>query len=228
MNIEILHRPSNTAAKVTLGPNETITSEAGAMIAMSGDLSITTSTHQKNSGGGFLKALKRMFAGESFFLNHFEAGPKGGELYLATSLQGDMQVFEGKGESLIIQSGAFVACEQSISIEPGWQGFKNLFSGESMFWLKSKGTGKFVLSSFGAIYPVKVDGAYIVDTGHIVAFDETLNFKVSKAAKGWIASFASGEGLVCRFEGKGTVWCQSHNPSSFGWALSSMLRPRSS
>ncbi|HMY69293.1 MAG TPA: AIM24 family protein, partial [Leptospiraceae bacterium] len=63
MNIEILHRPSNTAAKVTLGPNETITSEAGAMIAMSGDLSITTSTHQKNSGGGFLKALKRMFAG---------------------------------------------------------------------------------------------------------------------------------------------------------------------
>ena len=82
-----------------------------------------------------------------------------------------------------------------------------------------KGSGKIILSSFGAIYPVEVDGEYIVDTGHIVAFNETLNFSITKAGKSWWHSFLGGEGLVCKFKGRGTVWCQSHNPSSFGNAL---------
>jgi uncharacterized protein (TIGR00266 family) len=226
MNVEILHKPSNSAAKITLAPSEAVTAEAGAMIAMSGDMAITTSTHKKEGSGGVFKALKRMLAGESFFMNHFTAGSKGGEVYLATTLSGDMMTFESQGQTLLVQAGSFVACEQGINIDTGWQGFKNLFSGESMFWLKLSGTGKFIISSFGMIYPVEVNGSYIVDTGHIVAFDETLNFKVAKAGKSLIGSFASGEGLVCRFEGKGTVWCQSHNPSSFGTALGSSLKPR--
>ncbi|MCB1177694.1 MAG: TIGR00266 family protein [Leptospiraceae bacterium] len=227
MKIELIHRPSNSAGKLILEPGEAVTAESGAMIAMSGDMQITTSTYKKESGkGGILKAIKRMFAGESFFLNHFTAGSNGGEVYISTTLSGDMEQFETKGQTLIVQAGSYVASEQGVNVDVGWQGFKNLFSGESLFWLKISGEGKYILSSFGMIYPVEVDGAYIVDTGHIVAFDETLDFKVVKSGKGWISSFASGEGLVCRFEGKGTVWCQSHNPSSFGWALSSNLRPR--
>ena len=84
-----------------------------------------------------------------------------------------------------------------------------------------------MLSSFGAIYPVEVDGEYIVDSGHIVAFNETLDFTITKAGKSWIHSFLSGEGLVCKFKGKGTVWCQSHNPGSFGASLTPSLKPRS-
>ena len=89
-----------------------------------------------------------------------------------------------------------------------------------------KGTGKVVLNSFGAIYPVEVDGAHIVDTGHIVAFNETLDFKIGKAGKSWASSIMGGEGLVCHFHGRGTVWCQSHNPASFGRNLGPKLRPR--
>ena len=86
--------------------------------------------------------------------------------------------------------------------------------------------GKVILNSFGAIYPVEVEGETIVDTGHIVAFGETLDFKITKAGKSWISSILGGEGLVCRFHGQGTVWCQSHNPSSFGQTLGPNLRPR--
>ncbi len=96
-----------------------------------------------------------------------------------------------------------------------------------MFWVNLKGSGQIVLSSFGAIYPVEVDGDYIVDTGHIVAFNETLDFSITKAGSSWLHSILGGEGLVCKFSGKGTVWCQSHNPASFGTALASGLRPRS-
>lgn len=225
MKVELINRPGNTAAKITLQAGETCTAEAGAMIAMSGHMNITTTTHKKGSGG-VLKAAKRLLSGESFFLNHFDPAGKAGDLWLGSSLAGDMLTLDLDNENLIVQSGSFLACEDSIDIDMGWQGFKSLLSGESMLWLNLKGRGKIVLSSFGAIYPIEVDGEYIVDSGHIVAFNETLNFSITKAGGSWLQSFLGGEGLVCKFKGKGTVWCQSHNPKSFGLSLSPSLRPR--
>jgi uncharacterized protein (TIGR00266 family) len=225
MDIEILHGPGNSAARVRLAGNESLVAEGGAMIAMSGDVRIETTTHQK-SGGGIGAGLKRMLAGESFFLNHFTASPRGGEVWLATTLAGDMMEHPLSDSSLVVQSGSFVGCEKSVDIGMGWQGFKSFFSGESVFWLNLKGRGKVILSSFGAIYPVVVKGAHIVDTGHIVAFEESLRFNISKAGKSWLSSILGGEGLVCRFEGQGTVWCQSHNAPTFGRLLGPKLRPR--
>ena len=225
MEVEIVHGPGNSAAKVRLGANETCTTEGGAMISMSGDMSIETTTHKKGSGG-LLKAVKRTLAGESFFVNHFTADSKGGEVWLAATLAGDMMKYDLHNENLIVQGDSFVACEHGVNIDLGWRGFKSFLSGESIFWLHLSGAGTVVLNSFGSIYPVKVDGEHIVDTGHIVAFNEGLDFKISKAGKSWITSFLGGEGLVCRFHGQGTVWCQSHNPSSFGSALGPKLRPR--
>ena len=225
MDIEMLHRPGNTACKVTLQPGETCTAESGAMLAMSGNMGITTTTHKKKSGS-VLKALKRAVSGESIFLNHFEAQGSSAEVIFGAALAGDMMAYELEQESLIVQGGAFLACEEQVEIDFGWQGFKSLLSGESIFWLQLTGTGKVIFNSFGAIYPIEVDGEYIVDSGHIVAFNETLDFSITKAGKSWLHSFLGGEGFVCRFEGKGTVWCQSHNPSSFGWALSPDLKAR--
>ena len=225
MQVELLHRPGNTAAKVTLQPGETCTAESGAMIAMSGGMNITTTTHKKGKGG-LLKAAKRMLGGESLFLNHFDTPDKQREVFFGTDLAGDMMTMELDNENLIVQSGSFLACEDSIDMDLGWQGFKSLFSGESVLWLNLKGSGTLIVSAFGAIYPVEVDGDYIVDSGHIVAFDETLDFSITKAGKSWLHSFLGGEGLVCKFTGKGTVWCQSHNPRSFGNALTPNLRPR--
>lgn len=225
MQVELLHRPGNTAAKVTLQPGQTCTTESGAMIAMSGHMNVTTTTHKKNSGG-LLKAAKRMLAGESLFLNHFNPEGKPGEIWLGTGLAGDMMALDLDNESLIVQSGSFLACEEGVEINMGWQGFKSIVSGESIFWLNLKGRGTVVLSSFGAIYPVAVDGDYIVDTGHIVAFNESLKFTITKAGKSWLHSFLGGEALVCKFSGKGTVWCQSHVPASFGANLGPNLIAR--
>ncbi len=225
MKIDLIHRPGNAAAKITLQPGETCTAESGAMIAMSGSMKISTSTHKKKSGS-VLKAAKRLVAGESLFLNHFDPGEDSGELWLGTNLAGDMMSMTLAEENLIVQGGSFLACEDSIDIDLGWQGFKSILSGESVFWVNLKGSGQVVLSSFGAIYPIKVDGEYIVDSGHIVAFNETLDFSITKAGKSWLSSFLGGEGLVCKFKGKGIVWCQSHNPRSFGMLLSPKLRAR--
>lgn len=225
MEIQIEHGPGNSAARLQLAAGETATAEGGAMIAMSGDVSINTSTMSKGSGG-LLKGLKRMMSGESFFLNHFTAGSGGGEVWVAATLAGDMMQYDLKNESLIVQGGSFVAAEQGVSIDLGWQGFKSVLSGESMFWVNLKGAGKVVVNSFGAIYPIEVNGEMIVDTGHIVAFNETLSFSITKAGKSWMSSILGGEGLVCKFSGRGTVWCQSHNPTAFGRTVGPKLKPR--
>jgi uncharacterized protein (TIGR00266 family) len=226
MQTEIIHSPGASAARVRLDGGESLTAEGGSMIALGGEVTLETTTHQKGGSGGLLKAAKRLLGGESFFLNHYTAGLSGGEVWLAQTLPGDMMKMALENQTIIVQAGSFVACSAGINLDVGWQGFKNFLSGESLFWLRINGTGRVILSSYGAIYPVPVNGEYIVDTGHIVAFDETLNFKLSKAGKSWISSLLGGEGLVCRFQGQGIVWCQSHNAPSFGKTLGPKLRPR--
>ena len=138
-----------------------------------------------------------------------------------------MMEYNLNGPGLMVQGGSYVASAPSVNMDIQWQGFgKTLFSGESMFLIHLTGMGPVILNSFGAIYPIQVNGEYIVDTGHIVAFEESLTYEVSKAGKSWLSSFLGGEGLVCRFRGQGTVWCQSHNAGSFGAAIGPSLKPR--
>lgn len=225
MQIDIQLGPGNSVAKIQMGPNEALTAEGGAMIAMSNDMDIQTTTYKKNSGG-IMKGIKRMISGESFFINHYTAGPNGGELYLAPGLHGDMFTYELNNNALIVQSGSYLASETGVEIDFNWQGLKSMFSGEGLFWLNLNGQGKVIVNSYGAIYPVEVDGDYIVDTGHIVAFEPTLSFNISKVGRNWLSSFLGGEGFVCRFKGKGTVWCQSHNQRNFGTSIGPKLKPR--
>lgn len=223
MQIELLYRPSNAVAKIALKPNETIIAEAGAMIAMSGDMNVKTTKYSRDGSGGILKGFRRLFSGENFFMNHFTASSQGGDLILGTDSMGDLitRTINGK---FFVQAGSFVACENTIDIDTSWQGFKTLFSGESLFWVKLEGQGQVLVNSFGAIYEVDVKDTYIVDIGHIVAFEETLNFKIRKAGGSWATAILGGEGLVCEFQGNGKVYCQSHNDRSFGYALSPHLK----
>jgi uncharacterized protein (TIGR00266 family) len=225
LDITIQMRPGSSAAEIKLKPGQEFTAEAGAMIAMSPTLKMTTTTHKKTSGG-IIKGLKRILSGESFFLNHYTAGSQSGTVWLGATHAGDMLVKELNGNGIIVQGGSYVASTPDINIDMSWQGFKSLLSKESLFWLSIKGKGTVVMNSFGAIYPIQVNGEYIVDTGHIVAFEESLNFTLTKAGKSWMNSFLGGEGLVCKFNGQGTVWIQSHNTASFGNILGPKLKPR--
>ncbi|MCK5736271.1 MAG: TIGR00266 family protein [Spirochaetaceae bacterium] len=226
MKVEIVQRPASAAARVSLNPGEHITAEGGSMIAMSGDMGVKTTTHKKE-GGNVLKGIARTLGGEGIFMNHFTAGHEGGEVILAANLTGDMEALTLKeGCSLMVQSGSFVAHEDSVDMSISWQGLKNVFSRESFIWLKMRGTGIIIINAFGALYPVDVDGEYIVDTGNIAAFEDSLTYKITRAGKSLVSSFLGGEGLVSRFSGKGRIWCQTHADRSFGKSLTPYLIPK--
>ena len=227
MQHKILSRPAASVAQLTMNDGESVTCEVGAMIAMTPEFEVETTTKKKgSSGGGLGKALKRMLAGENLFLNHFTATDNNQSLIIGPRMLGDILHFPLTGGALIVQGASWLASDTDIEIDATWQGLGNaLFSGESMFWLKCSGAGDLFLSSFGAIYEIEVDGEHIVDTGHIVAFEDTLQFTITKAGTSLIGSLLGGEGLVCRFSGQGRLFCQSHNPPSFGKALGPKLKP---
>jgi uncharacterized protein (TIGR00266 family) len=227
MEIELLSRPATSVAKLILKSGEIVRSEVGAMIAMSAGFNVETSA-RKRGEGGFGASLRRMFAGESFFINEFTATSHGQELILGPQMAGDIAQHHLSQGSLIIQKSSWLASGEHIEVDASFQGLGNaLFSGESMFWVKCSGNGDILLNSFGAIYEIDVDDSgYIVDTGHIVAFEDSLQFNVRKAGSSWIGSFLSGEGLVCEFTGHGKLYCQTHNLSGFGAALGAKLKPR--
>jgi len=225
MKFEVLHQPDSSIVKIDLAPNEELVAEAGAMVAMSSNLDVST-TLRKGKGGGLLGGLKRVMAGESLFLSVFRTRQEAGEIYLAPKLMGDLLPYTLSGKELVVQSTGYLASTPGVDITLGFQGFKSLLSGESIFWLMISGTGLVLLSAFGGIYEIDVEGEYIVDTGHIVAFEKTLDFRISKANASWWGAWLGGEGLVCRFSGRGKLYCQTHNPGAFGQMIGSQLPPR--
>lgn len=225
MDIELLKQPDSAIAKITLSTGEELVAQAGAMVAMSGFINSSTTLRQ-GKGGGIMGGFKRMLGGESLFLSVFRSPIPKGEIFLSPKLMGDLMVYEMTGQELVVQAASYLACASDVIIDLGFEGLKSFFSGESIFWLKISGVGPVILTSFGGIYEIEVNGEYIVDTGHIVAFERSLNFEIGKANSSWLGAFFGGEGFICRFKGKGKVYCQTHNPGSFGFTIGSRLPER--
>jgi len=216
MQIEMLYRPSYSLAVVKLAPNEEIRLEAGAMVSMSQGITIET-----RAAGGFLKSLGRsMLGGESFFQNYFKAPAGGGEITVAPELPGDVFTYEMAGERLMVQSGSFLACETSIELNAKIS-LKALVAAEGFSMLEAAGTGKLLLSSYGAIHE-KVLAAgekYIVDTTHLVAFPASMPVE-RKTVGGLKSTLLSGEGLVVELTGPGRLLMQTRSPNAFlSWLI---------
>ena len=221
MQTEILYRPAHALAKVTLAPGEQLTAESGAMVGMSSNVEMSTSS------GGLKKGLKRLFGGETFFRNTFEVSSGAGEVLLAPALCGDVVSLPVQGDGWFLQSSVYIASNEGVEIKTKLGGFKGFFSGAGVFVLKAEGMGEVIVGSFGGLEEVDVDGDLIVDTGHLAAWSasDQLSYSIRKASKGWISSFLSGEGLVAHFKGRGKVWIQTRNSDGFGQLLGKLLPP---
>jgi uncharacterized protein (TIGR00266 family) len=127
-----------------------------------------------------------------------------------------------------VQSSSFIASTPNVNLDTKVGGFKTFFAGEGVFVLKAtaEAAGQLVVGAFGGIQELACDGNLVIDTGHLVAWDASLEYSVGKSGSGWIASFLSGEGLVCHFRGQGRIWIQTRNPSEYGQTVGRMLPPK--
>lgn len=216
MRHEILHRPSYALAVVTLDGHESIAAESGAMVSMQ-NVEIQTEAR-----GGIFSALKRkVLGGESFFQNVFRAGPRGGEVTFAPSLPGDVAAHELTGETVYVTSGCYLASHPDVAIDTKFGGGRTFFSREGLFLLTCEGRGLLLIASYGAIHEKTLAAGeeYVVDTGHMVAFEASVKYDVRRVG-GLKSTFFSGEGLVCGLTGPGKIWLQTRSEDAFlSWLI---------
>ncbi len=226
MRAEIMYKPAYSLAIVTMDPGESIQAESGAMVSMSADLQMET-----KAKGGFLQSLGRaMLGGESFFMNKFTASTAGGEITLAPALPGDVHQMELSGQTVFLQSGSYLASSEGLMIDTAWGGSKTFFSREGLILLKVTGVGLLLISSYGAIHRVDLAAGekYVVDTGHLVSFDSSLNYQVRKVA-GWKSTIFGGEGLVVELTGPGSLTLQTRSQDAFlSWLIPKLPKNSSS
>lgn len=219
MQHEILDAPDFGLLKLTLSPGEKVVAESGAMVAMGAEISVET----KMRGGLLAAAKRKLLGGESIFQNTFIARAAGQELYLAPPVEGDLRILElAPGETFFLQSGNYLAhVGDDLVLDTKWGGVRSFFGGVGFFMLKVIGPGTLFYASYGAIHEVPISaGGYTCDTGHIVGFSDGLDYRV-RPFGGFKGLFFSGEGLVCDFEGSGTLFVQTRNAP----ALASFLHP---
>lgn len=220
MQHEIHNRPTYASLHIVLDEDEEVVTEAGAMMGMTPGFKVRTSMR-----GGPWGAFRRWMTGESLFLNTYRAKDGGERLDIAPPQPGDIAHVELRGESVVAQQGAYCASTPEVEIDAKWSGFRNLFSGEGLTMIQLKGQGHVWLSSYGAIHEVQVQGTCIVDTGHIVAFEECLNY-FPKPVGGVKSTLYSGEGMVMQFSGTGRLWLQTRCAGHFADFLHPFRRRR--
>lgn len=209
MESEIRSRPAFAHLMVRLDPGESVTAEAGAMASMSAWTRLTA----RWNGGFFGAIMRRIFGGETLFVNDVAcpAGSPGpAEVIFTQATPGDMVELTLDGNTLFLQSGAFIAATTGVTLGVAWAGIASLLGGEGLFRLKVSGRGKVWIGGYGAITPRQVDQETIVDSGHLIAYEPTVQIR-SGLAGGIFSSFFGGEGIVMRITGPGRIYLQTRS-----------------
>lgn len=219
IDYDLLYPGVFSMLKVRLKAGESIKAESDAMVAMSNTIDV-----EGKLDGGLFGGIGRLLTSESFFFQQLVARRGAGHVLLAHSIPGEIQALELDGSTTYtLHKDGFLAGSESLEISTRMQNLAQGFlSGEGFFVIRVSGHGTLFISSYGAIHPIDLPAGreVIIDNYHLVAWPEGMEYTIEKASAGFLSSFTSGEGLVCRFRGPGRVFIQTRNPSGFGsWVM---------
>ena len=205
MEYRIDGNPDQGDLTVELGVGETVLAEAGAMSRMSAHLQV-----EAKLLGGLLPALARKFAGgESLMISHYTASTPG-RVSFSPHYPGTICVRQIEGVPLNLTAGSFLACTPDVTLSTRFGGLKALFSGEGAFVIQAAGQGILFFTSYGTVVERDVQGSITVDTGHVVAWEPSLDYEISGMG-GLKQTLLSGEGLVMNFHGNGKLYLQTRH-----------------
>lgn len=221
MNFTMTNSTVFPLVEVTLQKGEEIKIESGAMVYHDGNVKLEGKMNSNGAGGigGALKALGRsMTSGESFFVTSATGLASGAKIGLAPGAPGMIRELQLGAEQWRLNDGAFFACDTSVQYTMQRQKLSGaVFGGTGgLFVMETQGSGNMLISSYGDILEIKLDGTrpFIVDNTHVVAWTTSLQYNI-KVASGMFG-FTTGEGLVNEFHGSGTVLIQTRNIQALG------------
>ncbi len=206
-----IHGDNLEVVRVKLKHGQDIQAEAGKMVYKSPSVQWETRMTGKGIGGKLMGALKRKLTGESLFLTHFTGE---GEVGFAGDFPGRIQAFKlSPGQSVLVQRDGFIMAEGSVKLDIAFTKKlgAGLLGGEGFILQKLTGPGAAFVHGGGDFIEFKLSPGEViqVDTGCIVAFDESVHYDVQFAG-GIATSIFGGEGLfLATLTGPGRAVVQS-------------------
>ena len=211
---------------ISLAPNQSVRSEAGAMLLMTDGIEMQT-----KATGGAWKSLKRTMAGESFFLTTFKNNnPSPAQVIMSAPYPGKIISIKPNdfGGEFICQRDAFLCAEESINVDISFSkkigaGF---FGGEGFILQKISGEGEALIHSGGTEIKIELQAGekLRVDTGCIVGFASSVSYDIQFTG-GFKNTLFGGEGLfLATLTGPGTVYIQTMPFSKLADRLSAAHR----
>jgi uncharacterized protein (TIGR00266 family) len=211
---------SFASVKVQLPPHTEVHCESDAVVTFSQGIQV-----KGYLSGGFFSSLARFFfTNESFFTTKVEnSSSRTADVMMAPSDPGGvvLHTLMEAGDDLLLTSGAYVASDARVNVSSEMQSRlgNSLLSGTGLFLLRASGRGLVAFAAYGSVhqYTLQPGDVRAVDNGHLVAWSAHMKYRTGLAsggARGIMDSMTSGEGLMCFFEGPGTLYLQSHKPST--------------
>jgi len=200
-------------ARVRLQAGQELYAEAGKMVYKTANVHWDTRMSGSTIGEKLMGALRRTVTGESLFLTHFRADSLG-EVGFAGNYPGRIQVFDlPPGRSLMAQRDAFLFAQTTVQFSVALvkrlgAGF---FGGEGFILEKFTGPGAVFIHAGGDFVEFDLEAGQMiqVDTGCIVAFDETVDYDIQLAG-GIKTALFGGEGFfLATLTGPGHVVIQT-------------------
>jgi uncharacterized protein (TIGR00266 family) len=201
-------------ARVHLQPGQEIYAEAGKMIYKAANVDWDTRMTGQSVGQKIIGAIKRKLMGESFFFTHFRASNAVGEVGFAGHYPGKIQVFElAAGQTIMVQRDGFLFAQNSVTLDIAMvrRLGAGLLGGEGFILQKLTGPGAVFLHAGGdhVDFTLAPGETLQVQTGHLVAFEPSVNYDVQLVGSIRTAIFG-GEGLfLTTLTGPGRVILQS-------------------
>lgn len=206
-----IHGDDMQIVEITLDPGEAVRAEAGAMMFMETDILMDTGT-----GGGIFKGLRRMLAGDGFFITTFaNNGRSRRNVAFGAPYPGKvipLQLAE-LGGTFICQKDSFLCAAQGIDIEIAFTKKlgAGLFGGEGFILQRLTGVGFAFVHAGGTIIRKELlAGENLrIDTGCLVAMSPTVDYDIQFVG-GFKNALFGGEGVfLASLTGPGTVLLQS-------------------
>ncbi|MCK9322895.1 MAG: TIGR00266 family protein [Candidatus Methanomethylophilaceae archaeon] len=193
---------------VQLDDGEELDSQAGAMVYMTGNM-----TMEAKMKGGLMKGLGRSLTGSSLFLLKYSSQGGSGIVGLGGSAPGkivDLDIGKGKW---IVQKTGYLCSQPTVELKMTFQKKLGsiLFGGEGLILQELSGTGMAFVAACGDfnIVDLKPGERYKVSTANAVAWQDSVAYDIT-AAGGIKTALFGGEGLfVTTLTGPGKIIIQS-------------------
>ncbi len=200
--------------RIHLKPGQEVIAEAGKMVYKTPSVQWQTKMSGSGIGDKLMGALKRKLTGESLFLTHFKTNGGTGEVGFAGDFPGCIQSFDLKaGQSVLVQRDGFIVAEASVKFDIAFTKKigAGLFGGEGFILQKLTGPGTAFIHGGGDFVEFNLAPGEMlqIDTGCVVAFDESVTYDVQFAG-GIATSIFGGEGLfLATLQGPGRAIIQT-------------------